>query len=196
MDIINSNTFLAIILGVGLSAACGFRIFVPLLAISIAAKCGHVNLASGFAWMSSWTAIIAFSTATIFEILAFYIPWLDNVMDAIATPAAIVAGTVLTSSLITDISPFLKWTLAVIAGGGTAGIIQAGTVAARGASTVLTGGFGNFIVSTLELIGSLITTALAIFLPVICIFIIFIFIFLALATIIRGNMKKRQKIAL
>ena len=196
MDIINSNTFLAIILGVGLSAACGFRIFVPLLAISIAAKCGHVNLASGFAWMSSWTAIIAFSTATIFEILAFYIPWFDNIIDAIATPAAIVAGTVLTSSLITDISPFLKWTLAVIAGGGTAGIIQSGTGAARGASTVLTGGLGNFIVSTIELIGSLITTALAIFLPVICIFIIFIFIFLALATIIRGNMKKRQKIAL
>ncbi len=160
---------LSICLGVGLAAACGFRVFVPLLGISTAALAGQVDLASGFDWLGSWPALACFLTATILEIAAYYVPWIDNALDSIATPAAVVAGTVVAASVITDLSPLMQWTLAAIAGGGTAGLIQTSTVALRGASTVTTGGTANFLVATAELIASVCTTILAILLPILCV---------------------------
>ena len=114
--------FLSLCVGIGLSAACGFRIFVPLLAMSIAANSGHLKLVPSFEWVGSDTALITFAVATVLEIAAYYIPWLDNLLDTIATPAAVVAGTIVTASMVGGMSPFLKWTLAVIAGGGAGGL--------------------------------------------------------------------------
>src|SRR2546422_4079009 len=108
------ETLLSICLGIGLSAACGFRVFVPLLVMSIAALSGHLTLAHGFEWIGTYSALIAFAVATCLEIGGYYIPWLDNLLDTIASPAAIIAGTLITASLITGVSPFLKWTLAII----------------------------------------------------------------------------------
>jgi hypothetical protein len=158
----------SICLGVGLAAACGFRVFVPLLGLSTAALSGHVPLAAGFEWVGTWPALACFLSATIVEVAAYYVPWIDNALDSIATPAAGVAGTLAAASVITDLPPMQKWTLAVIAGGGTAGLIQTGTVALRGASTLATAGATNFLVATLELIASICTTILALLLPVIC----------------------------
>jgi hypothetical protein len=156
----------SICLGIGLSAACGFRIFVPMLGLSIAAAAGHLELAEGFEWIGSVPAMVVFSVATVLEIAAFYVPWIDNLLDSIATPAAVVAGTILTASVVTDMSPMMQWSVALIAGGGAAGAVQTGTVLARGASLATTGGGGNFVVSTGEWIGALVTTILAILLPV------------------------------
>src|SRR5438445_8556680 len=160
------ETLLSICLGIGLSAACGFRIFVSLLVMSIAALSGHLTLAKGFEWIGSYPALIAFSVATLLEIAAYYIPWVDNLLDTIATPAAIIAGTLVTASLVTGTSPFLKWALAIIAGGGVAGIVQGTTVVARGASTAGTGGLANPLLATAELGGSVITAVLALLAPV------------------------------
>lgn len=158
---------LSICLGIGLSAACGFRIFVPLLGVSMAALSGHLQLAEGFEWLGTWPAFACFLTATALEVGAYYIPWLDNLLDSIATPAAVVAGTIITASLMTDLSPMLQWTLAIIAGGGTAGVIQAGTTMVRGASTLTTGGLANFMVSTGEVVMSSALTVAAFVLPLI-----------------------------
>jgi hypothetical protein len=157
---------LSICLGIGLSAACGFRVFVPLLGVSAAALAGHVQLAEGVAWMGTWPALVCFLTATILEIGAYYIPWLDNLLDSIATPAAVVAGTIVMGSVVTDMSPLMRWTLALIAGGGTAGLIQTATVALRGTSTAATGGLGNWAVSTGELVAAIFATILSILLPI------------------------------
>jgi hypothetical protein len=162
------ETVMGLVIGVGLSAACGFRVFVPLLGMSIASLAGHLTLSSGFEWIGSWPALLAFGTATILEIITFYVPWLDNVMDAAALPAATVAGTIVTASQVGDMSPFLKWTLAAVAGGSVSLTIQGGTTAIRALSTGTTGGFGNFIVSTLELVAAVIVTILAIVVPVLC----------------------------
>jgi hypothetical protein len=159
------ETFLSLLVGVGLSAACGFRLFVPLLVLSIASRTGHLHLAAGFEWMGSTPALIAFATATALEIAAYYVPWVDNLLDTVASPAAVIAGTLVTASLVTDMSPFLKWTLAVIAGGGIAGLVQGTTVIARGASSAGTGGFANPILATAELGGSLATSILALVAP-------------------------------
>jgi len=141
---------LSVMLGIGLAAACGFRIFVPLLVMSIAAAAGHLQLSEGFAWIGTWPALIAFAVATTLEIAAYYIPWLDNLLDTVATPAAVVAGVIVVAACVTDMSPYLKWTLAVIAGGGAAGAVQALTVTGRAASTATTGGAANPVVSTVE----------------------------------------------
>ncbi len=155
------ETVLALMMGVGLSAACGFRVFVPLLGMSIAALAGHLELAPSFVWIGSWPALLVLATATILEIGAYYVPWLDNLLDSLATPAAIIAGTMVTAAMVVDLSPLLKWTLAVIAGGGAAGLIQAGTVVLRSGSSAASGGFTNFLVASGELLGSAVTTLLA-----------------------------------
>lgn len=162
------ETVLGLIVGIGLSAACGFRVFVPMMGMSIAALSGHLTLGPGFAWIGTWPALIGFTTATLLEIAAYYIPWVDHVMDAVTTPAAVVAGTIVTASMVGDMSPFLKWSLAAIAGGGVAGVVQGGTVAVRAASLGTTGGLTNPVVSSMENVGSVLFTVMAILLPVLC----------------------------
>lgn len=166
------ETLLALIIGIGLSAACGFRVFVPLLGMGLASLSGFLTLSPGFEWIASWPAVVAFGFATVLEIGAYYIPWLDNAMDTIAGPAAVIAGIIATASVLTDMSPLLRWSLAIIAGGGTAGIIQAGTTFLRGASSLASGGITNLLVSTGELVGSVLTTALAILVPIVCFFLV------------------------
>lgn len=163
------ETIISILIGIGLSAASGFRVFVPLLGLSIASMTGTLELSNDFVWIGSLPALIAFSAATLVEIGAYYIPWIDNVLDTIASPLAVFSGILVSASVLTDMSPLLKWTLAIIAGGSVAGLVQHGTVAVRAASSVTTGGIGNFLVATFEFVGASATTALAIIVPVICI---------------------------
>jgi hypothetical protein len=160
------ENLLSICVGIGLSAACGFRIFVPLLVMSIASLSGHLSLSHGFEWIGTYPALFAFSAATCLEVAGYYIPWVDHLLDTMATPAAIVAGTIVSATAVSDLSPFLRWTLAVVAGGGAAGLVQGATVMTRGASTVTTAGFANPLVATLELGGATITSVLAILMPV------------------------------
>ena len=159
------ETVLSICLGIGLSAASGFRVFVPLLVMSIASLSGHLTLAQGFQWIGTYPALIAFSVATCLEVAGYYVPLVDHLLDILATPSAIVAGIIITASVITEISPLMKWALAIIAGGGVAGIVQGSTVFARGASTATTAGFGNFVVATFELVGAVVTSILALMAP-------------------------------
>ncbi|MCL4244353.1 MAG: DUF4126 family protein [Candidatus Dadabacteria bacterium] len=160
------ETLLAIFVGIGLAAACGFRIFVPLLVMSVASLSGQITLSPEFDWIGTYPALAAFAIATIFEIAAYYIPWVDNLLDTVAVPAATVAGTIVMASAVSDMSPFLKWALAVIVGGGVAGTVQGFTSITRIASTATTGGLGNSVVSTAEAGGSLVMSILALTVPV------------------------------
>ena len=145
-----SEIMMGLALGIGLSAACGFRVFVPLLIVSLVAHAGWLPLAHSFAWLGSWTALTVFTVATVFEVGAYYVPWLDHILDVLTTPAAVIAGTVLTASQLTELDPLVKWTMALVAGGGTAGLVQGLTTAARAVSTTATGGLANPLFSTFE----------------------------------------------
>ncbi len=162
------ETVLAVCIGVGLAAACGFRVFLPLLAVSLAARVGYLHLAAGFDWMAGTPALIAFATATVLEIAAYYVPWLDHLLDLIAAPAAVLAGIVASASIMVDVPPFVRWSVAIIAGGGAAAGVQGFTTALRLKSAALTGGLGNPIVATMEWVGAAVTAVLAIFVPVVC----------------------------
>lgn len=159
------ETALSILAGLGLAAACGFRVFVPLLVASLAAYTGHLQPAPEFAWLATWPALTAFALATVVEVAAYYVPWLDHFLDTLASPAAVIAGTLVTASFITDFDPFMRWTLAIIAGGGLAATVQAGTVAARGLSFTTSGGLANPLLSSAELGGAVATSALAVLAP-------------------------------
>ncbi len=174
-----SETILSLILGVGLSAACGFRVFVPPLIISIAALSGNLELSPGFDWLASYPALIALATASVLEILCYYIPVVDNFMDSIATPAAVVAGAATAASMVTDTSPMLAWAIAVIAGGAAAGTVQATTVALRGASTLATGGLANPLLSSVELGGAVTASISAMIAPIVTLILILLLIIVA-----------------
>jgi hypothetical protein len=171
------DTVLAIALGIGLSAACGFRVFVPLLVMSVSSLSGHLTLAPGFQWIGTYPALVTFSVATVVEIGGYYIPWVDHLLDTMATPAAIVAGTVITAAMVSHMSPMLKWTLAAVAGGGAAGLVQGTTVVARGVSTATTGGLGNPFFATIELGGALFTSLLALMAPLLAVGLIGVVLF-------------------
>ncbi len=172
------ESVLSIALGLGLAAACGFRVFVPLLVISAASHGGHLGIAERFEWIGSTPVLITLIVATVLEIAAYYIPWVDNLLDTIASPAAVVAGVVASASVITNMDPYLKWTLAVIAGGGLAGAVQIVTTGTRGASTVTTAGLGNPLVSTMETGGSLMVSVLSIIAPLLAIGFVVLFLVL------------------
>lgn len=159
------ETILAIGIGLGLAAACGLRVFLPLLGLALAAQLGHVHLGAHFAWLASWPAVIALGTATLVEVVAYYIPWLDHALDVIATPLAVVAGILATGAVATDLPPLVQWAVAIIAGGGVAGVVQAMTVLLRVKSTMATGGVANPAVATAEAGGSVLLSGLAILVP-------------------------------
>jgi hypothetical protein len=119
------------------------------------------------------------------EVIAYYIPWVDNLLDTIATPAAVVAGTIITASMVSGVSPLLRWPLAIIAGGGVAGLIQGSSVLVRGTSSTVTAGAGNPVVSTGELLASIVGTVVSIVLPVIAIVLVALIMFFVLRRILR-----------
>ena len=161
----STDALLGLAVGLALSTAAGLRVFVPLLLTSLAARAGWVTLTPGMAWLGSDPALIGFATATVLEVGVYYVPWLDNLMDTLATPAAITAGVVTTAAATPELPPLLRWTLALVAGGGAAGLVHAGTALLRLKSSTFTAGAGNPVVATGELAGSVVLSLLALLAP-------------------------------
>ena len=157
----------AVSVGIGLSAACGFRIFLPPAMMSLAANLDWMELDGQFAMLDSWGAFAVLSAAVAFEIGGYFIPWIDNLLDIVATPAAALAGVFVSASMLGDFDPMLQWAVALIAGGGAAGTVQIGTVATRAASTGATGGLANPLISIVEAVAAVVLTILALLSPII-----------------------------
>ncbi len=183
---------LSIALGIALAAAVGFRVFLPLLAVSVAAHTGHLPLGESFAWLASLPAMMMLAVAAGAEILGYYIPAVDNLLDAITTPSAIIAGAVVSAAVMTDLPPLVKWTTAIIAGGGAAGATQAVTALLRAKSTAVTGGIGNPVIATGELGGALLLPVLAIAAPFVALGATLIFCWLAVRYV-RRLMKRGRR---
>lgn len=200
------NEIMAIFAGVGLAAACGFRVFVPLFIASLAANTGYEAdlVGMGFnvqeilgenSWLGSDIVTIALGIATVVEIGSYYVPWIDNALDSIATPMAVVAGTFITGEMMPDFmgDGSFKWIMSTIAGGGTAGLVQGASVITRGTSTATTGGIGNPVVSTAELGGSILTAGLAILIPILAGILVIILLYYVIRTIFRFFKRRMDK---
>ena len=179
----NLDLPLSIVLGVALAAATGFRIFLPMLVVSIAAYTGHLPLDDNFAWLATPSALVTLAAATLAEILAYYVPAVDNLLDAVAGPTALVAGMVVSAAVMTNVPPLVKWTAAVIAGGGVAGLTQGVTTMLRAKSTILTAGTGNVVISTAELGGALLVSLLALAAPLLALGVVIFFLWSAMRLI-------------
>ena len=175
MDVV--QILLSLSLGLGLAAACGFRVFIPPLMMGVGSRLDLYKLEGSFVWVDDTWAIAIFAVATLLEIGGYFIPWIDNLLDAVATPAAIIGGIFVTSaSLEGELDPSAQWTLSVIAGGSVSGVIQLGTVATRAVSTGTTGGLANPIISLLEAVASILCILISLFLvaiiPIVILFLI------------------------
>ena len=179
---------LSLSLGLGLAAACGFRIFIPPLMMGLGSRFDLYELEGSFIWVGEDWAIAVFAIATLLEIGGYYVPWIDNLLDTVATPAAVIGGIFVTSaSLEGDVDPSIQWILATIAGGSTAGVIQLGTVATRAVSTGVTGGLANPVVSTLEALASIICILLSFFLAIVIPFVLIFLIWKAIEYITKSK---------
>ena len=184
----NAELITAVAIGIGLAASAGFRVFVPLLVASIAAKAGILPLNESFQWLSSWTSIAILGTATIVEILAYYIPVVDNLLDTVATPLAVVAGTLLLTSVLPIDSELMKWITGAAVGGGSAAVVQSGSALTRLTSTKMTAGLGNPVVATVENVAATGTSILSLIIPFFV-----LAIFLLLVILIFTTLRKRLR---
>ena len=154
-------------IGIGLAAATGFRVFMPMFAVSLASYLGWIPMNESFEWLAGLPTLITTGIAMVAEILAYYIPFVDHILDTMSVPLATIAGSVMFASQFADIGTFPQWALALIAGGGTAAAISSGFAGTRAASTATTGGLGNSVVATTETAGAGIMSFLALAAPVI-----------------------------
>lgn len=161
------ESLLGIGVGLALAAAAGFRVFVPLVVLSLAGRAGWIELSPSFAWLSTTSASIALVTAMVLEIAAYYVPFFDNLLDSLGAPVAVLAGIVASASVLTDLPPWLQYSIAIIGAGGTAGVVHASTSLLRLKSSAATAGFGNPVLATLELGGSIAIAVLAVLAPLI-----------------------------
>jgi len=161
------STLSAIMAGICLSAAAGLRVFLPILALGLAARFGLLEVGEQFAWLTSDPVLMVVGLAATMEVGAYYIPWVDNLLDILATPAALGGGTVIVASLLPEMNSAMQWGTAAALGGGSAGIVQLSTVLLRGVSTASSGGLANPLVSTGETAGSLFTILMALLIPIV-----------------------------
>ena len=186
-----SETIISIFLGIGLAASVGFRIFLPLFALSLASYFNVWDLNDSWQWIGSLAAVITLGVATGVEIFAYFIPWVDNLLDSFAVPLAAIAGTAVMVSTVANLDPVVTWSLAIIAGGGTATAIKGAGAASRMASTATTGGLGNPVVSTVETGTALVVTTASIFAPILAI--IMVIIILIIIFMIYRKLRPRTK---
>ena len=180
-------------LGLGLAACSGFRVFVPLLAASLAYHSGYMAPAAGFAWLGSWAALLTLAMATLVEIAGYYLPVVDNLLDTLTTPASFVAGTILMTSALPHLDPTLRWTLGILVGGGTAGLVQTGTALLRGASTATTGGLANPVLATLENTLAVGGVALTLLLPLVAAGLVVLLLVFIQARLRRWRTRRRSR---
>ena len=177
-----TETILSIFLGIGLAASVGFRVFLPLFALSLASYFGVWDLNENWQWIGSLVAVLTLGLATLLEIFAYFIPWFDNLLDSIAVPLAAIAGTAVMVSTVADLDPVITWSLAIIAGGGTATAIKGAGATGRLASTATTGGLANPVYATIETGTAMVVTAASIFAPILAAILVIIILVLIFRT--------------
>jgi len=165
--LVGLDTLLEIMLGISLSAASGFRVFMPLLVMSAAAVVGHLDLPANFDWVETPQALAVLAVACTLEVGGYYIPWFDHLLDIVATPVAILTGTIVTASVAPEMNPVWQWTLAVVVGGGTAGLTKGLMNLLRLTSTAASGGLTNPVLATIELVLATVLSLLAVTLPLV-----------------------------
>ncbi|MGF1531675.1 MAG: DUF4126 domain-containing protein [Puniceicoccaceae bacterium] len=195
MSIEALSPLMAAAAGIGLAAAAGFRVFLPLLGASLAVRSEILEVGESFTWLGSDAALIFFGVATLTEVLAFFIPWMDNLLDTVASPLAVFAGTILAASVIPGESEWVRWIAGLFLGGGSAGVVQAATVLARGVSTGTTGGVGNPVFAAAESGMSFTMVLVTLVLPLVAAVLVLMMVFWFVSRFVKVIRGRRQRAA-
>jgi len=183
---------LNIIAGICLCAACGFRVFLPLLILSVYYFFGWIVLPESAEWIGSSPALIAFGAATVFEVAGYFSPWMDNMLDLITTPLALFAGLIIMSVFVTGVNPFLKWLIVILIGGGIGVNIQFLTVKARGLSAfIIEGGYGNPVFAIVEFVVAAVISFLAISVPIASLILLIVSVYVIRRIVNAADIKRK-----
>ena len=169
MAVNHGTEILAVLLGIGLAASAGFRVFVPLFAASVAGHYGLLSLSGSWQWLGSPLAMLVLGAAVLVESASYLIPYVDHALDVLAVPLSGVAGTLLVMSQTAGLDPALSWGLALIAGGGTAMVLSGATAGGRLVSTASSGGLANPVYAAGETGTAIGLSLLALFMPVLAV---------------------------
>ena len=178
-------------MGFALAATVGLRTFLPLLAAGLLARFGYLDLGSSFEWMGRTPTLIVFGSAVVFEILADKVPGLDHALHVVESFVKPVAGTLVAASLFTNLDPMTAVVIGLIGGGTIAGAVHVAKGTTRAASTALTGGLGNPVLSVFDDILAVGGIVLAILAPIIAALIVLVLLIGGLRLIF----KRRRRLA-
>ena len=156
-------------LGLGLAAATGFRTFLPLLMLSVAAHFSlfGIDLNHSFGWVGSTGALVALALATVVELLADLIPVVDNALSLAGNVTRPIAAVLAAGAVFHSLDPSTAAIAGLIIGAPTALAFSTAQTGTRAASTVTTAGLGNPIISVLEDIVSFFTSLISIIVPIV-----------------------------
>ena len=182
-------TFLPYVaLAIALAASTGLRAWLPLLLAGLLARSGLLELGSSFTFLASNQALALFAVATVLEITADKIPALDHVLDAISTVVRPAAGSLLAASALGVVSdPLTALVLGVAVGAPSSLIPHAAKSAVRAASTTLTAGLANPVLSVLEDAGTVLLFAVAVLFPLLVVLALVVVGFLLLRRLTRRS---------
>lgn len=152
-------------MGFALSATCGLRAFLPLFAASVLSHLGYFSLGDSFVWMSGVPAMVVFGSAVVFELVGDKFPAVDHALDAGGLVVKPAAATLLAASMFTHVDPLFAAVLGLVTGGVAAGGVHLVKTKTRLASSLLTMGFGNPVLSILEDLAAFVSIVLAVLLP-------------------------------
>lgn len=158
---------LPILAGILLAAATGFRVFLPLAALSWAANLNYFELQPSLGWLGTKTAAGILTAAVVIEILADKFPAVDNFLDSINTFVKPIAGALVMAAPLISLDPAYAIVIGIAAGSTVAGGIHLLKAKARLAANLLTFGLAAPVLSVAEDAFTLLVIAAAIFVPLV-----------------------------
>lgn len=167
-------------LAIALAASAGLRAWLPLLLAGGLARLGVLDLGPSFQFLASNKALILFGVATVIEIVGDKVPAVDHALDIVGTPLRPAVGALLAASVLGTVSdPLTALVLGTAVGAPTALVPHAAKSALRAASTAVTGGMANPLLSLVEDAVSIVTFVAAILVPALVVCVLGVTLFLA-----------------
>jgi len=181
MDVATLTEFLpALALAIALAASAGLRAWLPLLLAGGLARLGVLDLGSSFQFLASTRALVLFGVATAIELIGDKIPAVDHALDVVGTPLRPAAGALLAASVLGTVTdPLTSVVLGTAVGAPSALVPHAAKAAVRAASTAVTGGLANPLLSFLEDAISIVTFILAVLVPLLVVALLGLTLYLA-----------------
>lgn len=183
------------LLGLGLAAATGLRVFLPLLLLALAVKFElfGIRLNPEMEWLVADAAVAALGVASLVEVLADKIPVVDNLLQAVGLVIRPIAAVVAAGSVFWAVDPLTAAVAGLIVGAPAALAFAGASGGARATSTATTGGIANPVLSLIEdlAVGVLVISALVA--PLLVPLVVLVALWLVVSLFLRARRRRRAQ---